>query len=67
VNSRRTLIAAVLALPALPAAARADFYTPPNPLPPGRPGDVIRAQPTTANVLPGHHAPRKPSALARSV
>jgi hypothetical protein len=36
VSSHLTLIAAVLASLALPAAARADFYIPPNPLPPGR-------------------------------
>jgi hypothetical protein len=38
---------------AIPAIARADFYTPPNPLPRGRPGDVIRSEPTTAYLLPG--------------
>ncbi|MCE5288204.1 MAG: lipase family protein [Nocardiaceae bacterium] len=31
--------------PAAVAAPAADFYAAPNPLPPGKPGDIIRAQP----------------------
>jgi hypothetical protein len=34
------------------SAAQADFYTPPNPLPAGRPGDVIRSERATADELP---------------
>lgn len=50
-----TMVAAILAVvPAVPTApvARADdrqyeeFYTPPSPLPPGRPGDLIRTEPS---------------------
>ncbi len=49
-----TLIALVLGLGAAAAStAAADIYTPPSPLPAGRPGDVIAAQPTTAFALPG--------------
>jgi pimeloyl-ACP methyl ester carboxylesterase len=29
------------------------FYTPPSPLPPGNPGDLIRAEETTVSLLPG--------------
>jgi hypothetical protein len=42
-----------LSLLVLPAAASADFYTPPTPLPHGKPGNVIRSEPTAAYVLPG--------------
>jgi hypothetical protein len=42
----------LIALLALAGPARADFYTPPSPLPPGQPGDIIRAQPMTAYLLP---------------
>ena len=50
-----TVVAAILAVaPAIPTApvARADdrnyeeFYTPPSPLPPGQPGDLIRTEPS---------------------
>jgi dienelactone hydrolase len=34
-------------------AAIDPFYTPPSPLPPGSPGDLIRAERTTVSVLPG--------------
>jgi pimeloyl-ACP methyl ester carboxylesterase len=61
-------VAAYLAASGLassPAAADADppissaapgidaFYTPPSPLPPGSPGDLIRAEMTTVSFLPG--------------
>src|SRR5437763_14045225 len=31
----------------------AGFYDPPSPLPDGRPGDIIRAEPVDAYVVPG--------------
>jgi hypothetical protein len=45
------LVSAAALLTATPASA--DFYTPPQPLPPGLPGDIIRAEPMTAYVAPG--------------
>lgn len=36
---------AVLIVGAAPASAADDFYTPPSPLPAGRPGDIIRNEP----------------------
>ena len=34
-------------------AGAEDFYLPPNPLPDGLPGDIIRAEPTDAYLVPG--------------
>src|SRR5690242_893055 len=56
-------VTAVLALALLPAIkvapiARADegqyleFYTPPEPLPPGKPGDLIRTEPSPLRLEP---------------
>lgn len=46
-----TPVAAAESAPAAAAAAADDFYTPPNPLGPGAPGDVIRAERFTANAV----------------
>ncbi len=35
------------------SATADDFYVPPDPLPPGEPGDVIRAEPMDAYLVPG--------------
>ncbi|WP_158884942.1 lipase family protein [Amycolatopsis anabasis] len=43
--------------PAPPGAA--GFTTPPDPIPPGRPGDVIRAEPMAAHLLPGVALPAR--------
>lgn len=48
------LAAAVLAVPA--AAAASPFHVPPDPLPPGVPGDVIRSEPVRLAALPGVRA-----------
>lgn len=40
-------VSALPTLGATPVAAQANFYTPPSPLPPGRPGDVINSEPVT--------------------
>lgn len=46
------VIPLLAALVAGPTPAHADFYTAPDPLPPGRAGDVIRAEAMTAYELP---------------
>jgi secretory lipase len=39
--------------PRLPAAVPEDFYKPPEPVPPGDPGDLIRFEPMQAYLVPG--------------
>ncbi|MBO2448503.1 triacylglycerol lipase [Actinomadura barringtoniae] len=53
------LVAATLTAQPAEARTTAGFYTPPDPLPAGRPGDVIRAEPMTANLLPGVALPAR--------
>lgn len=53
------LICVLVALALHPAAAHADIYDPPSPLPPGVPGDVIRAEPTEAKDSGGQRLPAK--------
>ena len=56
VCGRLAVLAAALAV-AVPAAAPASpFHVPPDPLPPGAPGDVIRSAPVRLAALPGVRA-----------
>ncbi len=50
-------IVGALVLVAGSADAEADFYTPPSPLPQGRPGALIRSEPATADEAPGVSLP----------
>ena len=50
-------IVGALVLVAGSADAEADFYTPPSPLPQGRPGSLIRSEPATADEAPGVSLP----------
>jgi len=61
-RNRRIIVAAALALLGGPFVAPAhtqaepaldEFYVPPDPLPPGRPGDVIRSRSIVAPAFPG--------------
>jgi hypothetical protein len=47
------LVSLILDVGAPPSAAADPFYAPPAPLPSGRPGDLIRAEPTAVSLLPG--------------
>src|SRR5688572_29858335 len=55
----RHLAAAAAAIFATASAAHAqqDFYEPPSPLPPGKPGDLIRWEPTAAQSSGGEDLP----------
>jgi hypothetical protein len=51
------LVSLILGSGAPPSTAADPFHQAPAPLPPGRPGDLIRAEPTAVSLLPGWHLP----------
>jgi hypothetical protein len=51
---RATALATTISAPRRrPPSGAAEFYVPPEPLPDGKPGDLIRAEPMDAYVVPG--------------
>ena len=55
---RHCVVATVVFFASASAAhAQQDFYEPPSPLPPGKPGDLIRWEPTTAESSGGNDLP----------
>jgi acetyl esterase/lipase len=56
-RAETALVSLILGIGASPSVAADPFYAPPGPLPAGRPGELVRAEPTVVSLLPGYPLP----------
>ena len=52
-RAETALVSLILGSGAPPSVAADPFHAPPAPLPQGRPGELVRAEPTAVSLLPG--------------